>query len=323
MLKNYFKTAWRNLIKHKASALINIGGLAIGMAVTILIGLWIWDELSYNKSFKNYEHIAQVWSKGSFKGKSSSSSAKPRPLEFELRNKYGSSFKHIVMSRWTEGHILSYGDTKIGQSGRYMQPGALDMLSLEMLSGNKSALNDPSSIVISASTEKALFGNSGALNKVIRIDNHIPVKITGVYKDLPYNTEFWPVKFIAPWDLLTANEKWIAEAKDNWDNYSFLIYAQIAPNTTFEAVSERIKNAMQDNVDKESKKFHIQTFLNPMSRWHLYSEWKNGENVGGRIQFVWLFGIIGVFVLLLACINFMNLSTARSERSRCEKGNRL
>ncbi len=321
MIKNYFKIAWRNLIKNKASAIINIGGLAMGMAVAILIGLWIWDELSFNKSFRNYDHIAQVMTYETFDGKSETSIDQVRPLEFELREKYGSSFKHIVMAFRAGDHILSYGEQRLSRTGQFMQAGAPDMLSLEMIEGTTNGLKDPSSIIISSSVAEALFGKTPALNKAIRVDNRMDVKITGVYKDLPYNTEFQNVKFIAPWDLMLANgEPWIAESRDDWGEHSFLMYVQISPNTSFGSVSQRIKNSVYDNVDAEHKKFQPRIFLNPMIRWHLYSTWENGENVGGRIQFVWLFGIIGAFVLLLACINFMNLSTARSEKRAKEVG---
>ena len=320
MLKNYIKIAWRNLIKNRVSSTINISGLAIGMAVAIMIGLWVWDELSFDTNFKNYNSIAQVYSKGSLDGKTTVSESKPRPLEFELRNKYGSSFKHIVMSRWTEDRILSFGEKKLTKSGRFMQPGAPDMLSLEMIKGSRSGLKDPSSVLISSSTEKALFGDEDAMGKSIRIDNAMNVKVTGVYKDLPNNCQFARVNFIAPWDLLVANQKWMDEAADDWDNYSFLIYVQIQPNTTYEAVSARIKTVMHDNADTENKKFNIEVFLHPMNRWHLYSEWKDGVNTGGQAQFVWLIGTIGIFVLLLACINFINLSTARSEKRAKEVG---
>ena len=301
MIKNYFKIGWRNLVKSKGYSAINIGGLAVGMAVAILIGLWVYDELTFDKYHKNYDRIAQVMIKGNFNGQGFSSHALPRPLEQELRNKYGRNFKHIVMSRWNEGHILSVGDKKISQTGRFMQEGAPEMLSLKMLGGNWNGLKDPHSIILSSSAAKALFGDEDAMNKMMRIDNQMDVKVTGIYEDLPRNTEFNEVKFISTWDLLLANNKWMEAASDQWGNSSFLMYVQIQPNTTHEAVSAIIKNAEHDMVDADDKKFNPQVFLNPMSKWHLYSEWKNGINIGGRIQYVWLFTIIGVFVLFLAC----------------------
>ncbi len=321
MIKNYIKIAWRNLLKNKGYSALNIGGLAVGMAVALLIGLWIYDELSYNKYHKNYNSIAQVMQHATFNGQGFSQVALPRPLEFELRNKYGRSFKNIVMSRWTEGHILSVGDKKISQSGRFMQEGAPEMLTLQMEQGTWKGLKDPHSIMLSASTAKALFADENPMDKMLRIDNQMDVKVTGVYQDLPANVEeFKDVQFLSTWDLLIANNKWMAESKNKWGNNSYLIYVQLQPNTTFEGVSAIIKNAKQDNVDEETKKFNFQIFLNPMSRWHLYNEWKNGINIGGRIQYVWMFGIICVFVLLLACINFMNLSTAHSEKRAKEVG---
>jgi len=320
MIKNYFKIAWRNLIKSKGYSAINIGGLAVGMAVAILIGLWIYDELSFNKYHQNHNRIAQVMMKGNFKGQRFSSTALPRPLEFELRNKYESPFKNIVMSRWDEDHILSVEDKKISQVGRFMQEGAPEMLSLQMQEGNWKGLKDPHSILLSSSAAKALFGDEDPINQMLKIDNQMDVKVTGVYNDLPYNSDFKNVKFISTWDLLLSYNKWMQEAKDNWGNSSFLMYVQLQPNASFKEVNAIIKNAEYNVTEEEYKKFNREVFLNPMSRWHLYPEWKDGINVGGRIQYVWMFGIIGAFVLFLACINFMNLSTARSEKRAKEVG---
>lgn len=319
MIKSYFKIAWRNLRNSKGYSAINIGGLAVGMAVVILIGIWIYDELSFNKYHKNYDQIAQVMTKSQFSGKGDASHAQARPLEFELRNKYGHLFKNIVMSRWTEGHTLSVNDKKIATSGRFMQEAAPEMLTLKMTAGTWNGLHDPHSIMLSSSVAKAIFGDEDPMDKMMRIDNFMDVKVTGVYEDIPYSSEFESLKFLSTWDLLMANNKWMEDSKDNWNNSSFLIYVQLNSNITIKQASGMIKNAEYDK-NVEARKFNIQTFLNPMSRWHLYSEWKNGENTGGRIQYVWMFGIIGAFVLLLACINFMNLSTARSEKRAKEVG---
>ncbi|WP_310590529.1 ABC transporter permease [Dyadobacter sp. CY261] len=320
MFKNNIKIALRNLVKNRVYSGINIGGLAVGMAVAMLIGLWIYDEFSFNQYHPNYDSIAKVMTKGNFNGDAFATSELPRPLEAELRNKYGSDFKSIVMSRSDENHILSIGAKNISQVGRFMQEGAPEMLSLDMLQGTYGGLKDMNSILLSASAAKALFGDADALNKTLRIDNQMDVKVTGVYEDLPYNTEFSGTQFLSTWDLMLSNNKWMRDAANQWGNSSFRMYVQLQPNTTMEAVSAKIKGVWQAHVSEEDKKYNLQVFLNPMSRWHLYSEWKGDVNTGGRIDYVWLFGIIGVFVLLLACINFMNLSTARSEKRAKEVG---
>ena len=257
MIKNYFKIAWRNLIKSKGYSAINIGGLAVGMAVAILIGLWIYDELSFNKYHQNYSHIAQVMMKGNFNGQRFSSKALPRPLEFELRNKYESPFKNIVMSRWDEDHILSVEDKKISQVGRFMQEDAPEMLSLQMQKGTWKGLKDPHSIMISSSTAKALFGDEDPINKMLKIDNQMDVKVTGVYNDLPYNSDFKNVKFISTWDLLLSYNKWMEAAKDQWGNSSFLMYVQLQPNASFKEVNAIIKNAEHNVTEEKYKKFQI------------------------------------------------------------------
>jgi len=254
-----------------------------------------------------------------FNGETGTGPAVAMPLGMELRSKYGSDFKAVSMASWNFGHILGVGDKKISADGMSVEPVFPGMLTLNMLKGNRNGLADPSSILISGSVAKSLFGDADALNKTIRIDNKFDLKVAGVYADLPRNTSFYDMKILMAWDKYVASEPWLKNAMTQWGNHSFQAFIQVNDHGDIARTSEKIKkasmihlNAAQDGVEE--------LVLQPMDNWRLYSEFKNGKHAGGRIQFVWLFGIIGVFVLLLACINFMNLSTARSEKRAKEVG---
>ena len=322
MLTNYLKIAWRNLIRNRTYSAINIGGLAVGMAVAILIGLWIWDELSFDTNHKNYSRIAQVWQQQTANGRINTGPAIPIPLGNELRATYGSSFKYVVMSSWEQEHFLSYKQKKVTRFGTYMDVDAPKMLSLTMLKGSNDGLHNLNSILLSASVAKALFGDKNPLNQSLKIDNRLTVNVTGVYKDLPHNAQFANMAFIAPWDLYVTSEDWIKRDKDevSWDDNSFQLYAQLADGMDFATVNQRISRAKYNKIPTDEQRNNPVIFLHPMTDWHLRSSWENGRQTGGLVEYVWLFGFIGVFVLLLACINFMNLSTARSEKRAKEVG---
>jgi putative ABC transport system permease protein len=315
MLRNYLKIAWRNLVKNKFSAAINIGGLAVGMAVAMLIGIWIWDEISFDRNFPNYHRIASVMKNQDLNNQIETWNGEAYPLGDELRNHYGSNFKHVIMAAWTAGRILTYGEKHLKISGNYMEPDVTDMLSLDMIKGSRQGLKDPGSILLSQSAAKDLFGDDDPMGKPIKIDNKLDVIVTGVYKDLPLNSTFSDLNYIAPWQLLVNAEHYDTRFNNPWGASWFQTLVQIADHSEMSLVSQKIKDAELNQIqNNDDVRFKPQLFLQPMSNWHLYSEFKNGVNAGGAIQYVWLFGIIGVFVLMLACINFMNLSTARSER---------
>jgi putative ABC transport system permease protein len=318
MLRNYFKIALRSLLKNKGYSFINIGGLAIGLASAILIFLWIADEYSFDKFHTNYNSIyklyqSQEWNMGHI----GTSNSMPYPLKEALPTK-SSQVKFVCMTNWGEGNMLQVGEKRMYKLGLSASEDFLKMFSFTTVKGeNSTALNDPNSIVLTESTAKALFGEAEAVGQFVRIDNLKELKVTSVIRDVPKQSEF-KFDYLMPFAYYETTQRWIIEdAKDSWDNNSFQMYVQLQAGATEEEVNNSIRDLIKDNYPSAPT---AKLFLHPMSKWRLHGNFEEGKNTGGLIDYVRLFTAIAIFVLIIACINFMNLATARSESRAREVG---
>ena len=262
--------------------------------------------------------IAQVYRKDTWSGNAETSTVHTTGLGTLLKTEYGSHFKRVAMIRSrTEERVIAFSDKKFAQGGFFMQPEGAEMLTLRMIHGSRVGLTDMNSILLSQSLSKKLFGDIDPVNQVVMMDAKSALKVTGVFEDLPRNSEFSEATYFAPLELyLDGPDKLNA-----WDNYHMYIYVQINQESSFDEISDVIKNAMLPHVDEETARSGPEVFLHPMKEWHLNSEFENGVQITSkRIMSVWYYGAVGVFVLVLACINFMNLSTAQSEKRAKEVG---
>jgi putative ABC transport system permease protein len=300
---------FRNLANNRGYRYVKIVGLAIGITVVMLIGLWLHDELTFNKYHKNYNSIAILMVKEfGNNGEVNTNNTLPTGFGTLLKTSYSSLFSSVAMVRARiEERVITWREKKHTETGYFMQPEGPDMLSLQMLSGVRNGLNDINSLLLSQSLAKKLFGTINPVGKVVKMDGTWDMLITGVYKDLPKNSEFAEARYIAPLDRYLKG--W--SNLNIWNNYNMYVYVQLKPGGDFEKASSIIKHAIRQYDPKSKTEF----FLHPMSKWHLHSKFENGVLVSSsRFELLILLVSIAFLVLFLACINYMNLSTANSER---------
>jgi len=310
MIRNYLKIAWRNLTKNKAFSFLNISGLAIGMASAVLILLWVSNEISYDRYHKNKDFIYEAWNRGVFNGTTQYWNNTPKILGPTLKKDYP---EIADISRANGGwFVTAVGERSFSSEYLIVDPSFLRMFSFPFVKGNPAmALNSVYSIVITEKMAKRLFGEEDPMNRQIRIDsNHFTV--TGILKDLPANTRF-SFDYLLNWGIM----KKLNLDDDYWGNNSVNTYVQVKPGTQAAILNEKIKNITKIHTNGKEQQ---EVFLHPMEKWHLYSRFENGIAVGGEIVTVRLFIVIAAFILLIACINFMNLSTAQSEKRAKEVG---
>ncbi|HEU5290825.1 MAG TPA: ABC transporter permease [Cyclobacteriaceae bacterium] len=315
MLKNHLKIAFRNLLKNPTYSFINIGGLSLGLASSILILLWVSHELSYDKFHTNADRIHQLWVNAKFDGKINSFNSVPMPAK-EAVKEADSRIKNTAIGGWGTLHLLSVGENKINIKGQIVSPEFLDIFHFPMTKGSaQTALDDPGSIVLTESSAKALFGNAEPMGQVVLVDNKKEVKVTGILKDLPSNSTL-QFNFLLPLELF-RNESWVQESDGDWNDNSWIVYVELQPGADKAEVESKIKGLLVKNGVVDTPR---EFFLHPMPRWRLHTSFRDGKESGGLSDLVQGFTIIAIFILVIACINFMNLATARSESRAREVG---
>ena len=321
MLTHNLHIAWRQWRSSLSYSLINLGGLTVGLTVALLIGLWVADELSFDHYFPNHKRIVKVTVTKPSDAGPITSDLQPPPLVDELRANHNRFFRRLAIVFPNFPHALTVTPANAGQKqltaeGQWAQPEWPDILQLRMLRGDRNALTDPSSTLIDKSTATALFGTADPMGQTIRVDNSVTVKVAGIYENLPANTTFAGTHILLAWNKAGEEMPWFKDAQHDWGGDGFWIFGELNDAAAIGGAEADIARIRQAHLPGSKDLLG----LYPMERWHLYSEFSNGKSASGRIRVVLLFTFIGIFVLLLACINFMNLSTARSERRAREVG---
>ncbi len=318
MLASYLKIALRGLIKHRVYSLINISGLAVGMAVALLIGLLIQYEFSYDRFLPGYEDLHQIYIHQTVEGAVKSINSVPLPVANELRSNIP-GIAGVAECDWMQRHGLLVGEQKLYLSGARIGSDFLKMFQFPMVQGNReTALDEPYSIVLAEHTATALFGDTNPMGQTVRYDNRYDLKVTGIVRDLPPNGSFF-FNYLVPFSLYEQSEPWVKAARNQWDNFSFQVFVALSPQVDQQEIVTKIQDLIADN-NADQARFDPKLDLHPLKKWHLYNEFEQGEANGGYIDYLRMFGLIGLLVLILACINFTNLATARSEKRAKEVG---
>ncbi|WP_084370431.1 ABC transporter permease [Reichenbachiella faecimaris] len=316
MLRNFLKITLRNLIKNKLYSTINIFGLSIGIVCSILIWLWVADEASFDKFLPRYKNLHQVWVHATFDGKVNTWRSIPLPA-YEAMKTANSSIINSTVTGWGGDKLLTVDETRVIKQGYYVSEEFLEMFEYPLISGDPATvLDDPYSIVISQSLAQTLFKNEDPLGKIIRLEDQANLNVTGILRDVPNNSSF-EFEYLVPWKQREILNEWVVNNKTNWGNYSFQVFVELSNEQAQASVDETIATMLAENGEDDMPR---RLFLHPMERWRLHSNFVNGVAKEGRNDHVKLFSVIAIFILVIACINFMNLATARSERRAREVG---
>jgi putative ABC transport system permease protein len=315
MFRLNLKIALRNLWKNKISSFINIIGLAIGLAACLMLLIYVSYEWNFDKQSGNSANVYQMMtnlredSGKIFMTFSGTTTALGPLVKQEIPE-----VKSICRMDYGGTRLIANGNNSFKRSAKFAEPDILKMYDYQFIAGDpKTALSNPESVILTESTAKILFGTADVLNRSVRFQDQSDLTVTGVIRDLPENSSN-KFDYLMPWSFYTTID---GNARDvNWSNYSYITLVSLNPEANIDAVNKKIDALVRRNNKSKFQPF----FLFPLSKLHLFGKFENGKSVGGAIEQIWLFMGLAFGILLIACINFMNMATAKSEKRAKEVG---
>lgn len=319
MFKNYFITSWRNIIRDKSYSSFNILGLAVGMGVALLIGLWVQYQYSYDRWLPQYRQAYRVMIRSTHNGETGSGIATQLPLASAIKHDIP-EIRYVAQADWIGQHSLVVGDKKLYNNGAFAGEDFLHIFPYPLLQGDAAqVLKEPASIVLTRSAAIALFGHEDPINRIVRLDNAQDLKVTGVLADVPANSSL-QFSYIIPFSFYIKTQDWIRQNVETWNLDAIQTFVALQPGATMDQVDSKLKAIIKKYDPRDYSNLHMELFLHSLADWHLYANFENGVQSGGFIDYVRMFSLIGLVVLIIACINFVNLTTAKSERRAREVG---
>lgn len=311
MIKNYLTTAFRSFRRHKSSFLINVIGLSIGMACSILIFLWVFDELAHDRFHADVDQIYQVMEHQTYSGDIMTTRSTPGILTPALKEEVP-EFRYVSTHTWNMDFLFTKGDKSFKENGLYARPDFFHILSIPLIQGNRDELlSKPKSVAISKQLAEKYFGSENPVGESITINGEEVHTITGVFKKMPESSSL-RFDFVLPFEDWLKNNEWATE----WGNNGPRTIAKLYAGVDVEALNAKIN----DFIKERNEDSNVDLFVYPYADQYLYGQFEGGVVAGGRIDYVYLFSVVAVFILLIACINFMNLSTAKATRRAKEVG---